>query len=150
MIINSKLLPGGVVYQLNESDHKRSIQNISEATLDHERIHGELVQQALKSKHLEFLDQLAKAVDTEEQGLQNRADVIVGSGETELKDASSESKVQKKMARIWNARKATILRPNCKGALEGPGLGCPDYRPTHDPPRLHTYTLAEIGDKEAR
>ena len=145
MIINRKLIPGGAVYNLNKSDHRAAIENIDEATLDHEFIHGQLVKQALKSKHLKFLNQLARAVDTTEEGLQNRADVIIGDGETELKEASSESKVHKRMAGKWRDKRATILRPNCSGGIQGPGLGCPS---DHGTPRAHTYTLAEIGDTE--
>lgn len=148
IILNKKLLPDGPVYALNKARHKRAIENIDEATLDHERIHGQLVEQALKSKRLKFLDQLARAVGTSEEGLQARADVIVGDGETELKNASSESKVQSKMAKKWHDQKATILRPNCAGTLPGPGLGCPADFQHHSPPESQTYTLAKIGDKE--
>ncbi|MDX6583197.1 MAG: hypothetical protein QOI10_2381 [Solirubrobacterales bacterium] len=128
MIINAKLLPGGSVYQLNDDSgpHKQAIENIAEATLDHERIHGELVAQKLKSKKLKFLDELAKAVDTSEEGLQNRADAIIVGGETELKNASTESKVHGQMAKKWGAKQATILRPSDGSSF--------------------TYTLANIGD----
>ncbi len=128
MIINRKLLPGGDVYELNKAKHKKAIENIDEATLDHERIHGELVKKALASQKLEFLDKLARAVGKSEEDLQSRAHDIVGGGETELKHASAESKVHKEMADIWGKKTATILRP------------------TANTPK--PYTLADIGDIE--
>jgi hypothetical protein len=129
LIINRKLLPGGDVYELNKAKHKKAIENIDEATLDHERIHGELVKKALRSKKLKFLDKLARAVDLSEEALQNRADAIIVGGETELKDASTESKVHKEMADIWGHKEATILRPTDNSRK--------------------TYVLAKIGDIEA-
>ena len=66
----------------------------------------------LKSKKLDFLDELAKAVDLSEEGLQVRADDIIRGGETELKKASSEGNVKAEMAEIWGDKEATILRPS--------------------------------------
>ena len=130
MIINSKLYPGGAVNELNQdtAKHRKAVENIAEATLDHERIHGELVKKALKSKKLEFLDELAKAVDLSEEALQTRADAIIVGGETEMKSASTESKVANELAKIWGNKKATILRPT-DGSSK-------------------TYTLANIPDTE--
>jgi hypothetical protein len=127
MIINKKLLKGGNVYDLNDGKYRGDIKKLARAIEDHERIHGELVKKMLKSKKLDFLDKLAKAVDLTEGGLQSRADGIIVGGETELKDASSEPNVQNAMAGIWGDKEITILRPS------------------ND--REKTYTLARIGDR---
>jgi len=127
IIINSKLLPGGDVAELNTSKkRKAALQRIVEATTDHERIHGELVKERLTDKKLKFLDELAAAVDTSDEALQNRADAIIVGGETELKGASSEARVHARMAKTWKQEKAKIFRPT-DGSLA-------------------TYTLADIGD----
>ena len=127
LLINSKLLPGGSVYALNSTgQRKKAIEKIVEAALDHERIHGALVKERLKSKKLKFLDELAAAVDTTEDGLQNRADAIIVGGETELKEASAEDKVHHRMAKKWKKEKVEIARPT-------DGSVAP-------------YTLADIGD----
>ena len=127
MIINKKLLDGGDVYDLNDGRYRDDIKKLAKAIEDHERIHGELVKKMLKSKKLDFLDKLAKAVDLTEDGLQVRADDIIRGGETELKSASSESNVQSGMAGIWGDKEITIRRPS------------------ND--REKTYTLATIGDR---
>lgn len=127
MIINKKLLKGGNVYELNDGKYRDDIKKLAKAVEDHERIHGELVRKMLKSKKLDFLDKLAKAVDLTEDGLQNRADGIIVGGETELKNASSESNVQNGVGGIWGDTEITILRPS------------------ND--REKTYTLARIGDR---
>jgi hypothetical protein len=131
MVINSKLLPKGKVYKLNQDTraHREAIDNIAEAVIDHERIHGNLVKERLESKKLKFLDKLADAVDLSDEALQTRADFIIGNGETELKEASSESRVQRRMKRIWKDKKAEILRPS-------------DNKP-------FPYVIAEIGDDGA-
>ena len=129
MITNSKLLPGGPVYNLNEAKHKKAIENIVDANIDHERIHGELARDKLRSKKLEFLDKLAEAVDTSEDGLQTRADDIVRGGETELKNASSEKNVKAKMAGKWGDQVAKILVPLVDGTS-----------------RIQPFTLAKVGD----
>ncbi len=112
IVLNRKLLQGGSVYELNDGEHRNDIKRIAAATEDHERIHGELVKKLLKSKKLDFLDKLAKVVDLSDEGVQNRAKVVIGDGETELKNASSESNVQGEMAGKWGDKTATILRPS--------------------------------------
>jgi hypothetical protein len=132
MYINSQLL-GGRVSQI-EGQKQKALNKVIASTSDHERIHGELVQKIVEGKkQMKFLEDLAKAVDTSEEGLQKKASDITTAGETELQEASSESKVQAKMKKIYRDKKgnlttATILRPT-------------DNQP-------FTYTLALIGDVE--
>lgn len=127
LLINSKLLPGGSVDVLNSTGkRKKALEKIIEAALDHERIHGDLVKERLKSKKLKFLDELAAAVDTSDEALQNRADAIIVGGETELKGASAEDKVHNRMAKKWKKETVEIARPT-------DGSVAP-------------YTLADIGD----
>jgi hypothetical protein len=130
LLINRKLLKHGEVYNLNKAKHKDDIEMISEAVHDHERIHGELVRKALKSKKLDFLDRLAKVVDTTDEGVQSQADLVIGDGETELKSASTEAKVHRQMTEIWGGARATIIRPS-----DG---------------STHTYKIAKIGDASAQ
>ncbi len=131
--INSKFFENGEVYDLNVDagrKYREGLQAIVNSTTDHERIHGELVEKALKAKAFKkVMDELAEAVDVSDDALQTRADGIIIGGETVLKDASVESKVQAKLKATYKQKKATIFRPGT-------------------PPSEKTYTLANIGDVE--
>ena len=128
MFINSHLLTGDVA-KLNQRAHEKDLNKIVSATLDHERIHGDLVEKVVEAKkQMKFLQELAKLVDTSDQGLQGQADTTIGDGETVLKNASSESKVQAELRKIYKGKKATIIRPGNEQPFE--------------------YTLATIGDVE--
>ncbi len=112
MIVNRKLQPGGDVYEANRGPgHLDDMKSLLAATLDHERIHGELVAARLTSKKFGLPAQLERAMAPGEDALRDSARSLIRTGEGELKAASSEGKVRARMQTIWHGRASTIRLP---------------------------------------
>ena len=130
IIINSQLVAGGAVFEENTKGHyPKSLADVVAATRDHERIHGELVQQALSSGQVDPLKDLEKAISSDQADLLDQTNSIIRDAEGQLKAASSEDKVHAAMSQIWGGETATIRVEGASGT----------YAPK-------TYVLSAVGD----
>jgi hypothetical protein len=131
LIVNRKISAGGVVWDINDSHkHRKAIKRIRAATLDHERLHGVLVEDEMKSDGFDLVKTLEKEVAKSEDKLLDRTNFLIRDAETELKGASSEGKVQQRMKKIYGKEEVTILVEG-SNSVYGP----------------QPFTLATIGDK---
>jgi hypothetical protein len=130
LIVNRKISEGGEVWDVNDAPKRRkAIKRIRAATLDHERLHGVLVEDEMKGDGFDLVKKLEMEIAKSEDKLLDRTNFLIRDAETELKDASSEGKVHQRMKKIYGKEQATIL-------VEG----------SNSVYRARTFTLATVGD----
>lgn len=115
IILNSKLMPGGPVYEHN-GGYRGDLALIVEAARQHERIHTKLA--AHGAQELRVLPQLEESMGSDQEQLLKDTNKIIAAAEGALKDSSVHSKVLARMRAIYGNRTVTIRVPRSENLDE--------------------------------